>query len=805
MPNTINDETNSIYHYLHLANLHGQDSEKAFINYKKAADCGHVDSQYYVAYQYDVKQDYLKALKYYRKAAAQQHESAISRIKTLQDEAEKLYKQAMGLKCSTQEVKYFESAAKLGHKNAQYFLASRYARGLYVEKNSSMAMKWYKKSADQGVKDAQFELAELLKKGSIGIPANEIEAVKYYRLASKQGHLEAQKLLLELQLKLGIQYFTGKGLPQPDKFKAAVCFVEASVLGSPSAQNYLGIMIEAGSGGLEQNYTMAASLYKSASSQGIISAHFNLADCYEKGLGVKKNVLKAIRLYTKAATNRHEKSQAALVRLKQDAKQGNPLIQQAFNTLDSEANSFNTQGVDYALGRNGAKKDINKAIEHYTQAAERGSQYAQYNLAVLFLSGRSVKKDEDEALRFFHLSAEAGFKDAQYLLGRLYEKKAKYTEARIWYLKAKQQGHRRARYRLSRLDSLQLHQGWKHEIAIKKSGKKTALIVSEESSQARHLAEKIYNHEKIAEFRAVGNIVRVEGGLIDYLIEYNNCPENPVMTIAFRGSVTLWDDFVKTNGEYPHRSLEEIDRKDRGVAEQFIYDVVAIVGEHSAHGGFIKRYSRMQDHMHADINKLIHDHHLAYSDVYFIFSGHSLGGAIASLAARDFKMQHPESGYIGLITVSSPRVYGTNAAQETERLLGKKNIMRWWRSGDIVTAVPPASFGFEHIGMDYMLKPLMGAGALDLSSKHNIELINQDLAGETWRQERNPFHVGLSEHPGIFGKANKLAKTVVVRPVATIGEMSYTYARIGLNFFGSAVKPLKNAIIESVINDHKKP
>ncbi|CAM3037631.1 lipase family protein [Legionella worsleiensis] len=769
MPNTINDETNGIYHYLHLANLRGQDNEKAFIYYKKAADCGHIDSQYFVAYQYDVKQDYLKALKYYRKAAAQQHELAISRIKTLQDEAEKLYKLAMGLKCSTQEVIYFESAAKLGHKNAQYFLASRYARGLYVDKNSSIAMNWYKKSADQGVKDAQFELAELLKKGSLGIPANEIEAVKYYRLAAKQGHLEAKKILLELQLKLGIQYYTGKGLPQADEYKAAVCFVEASVLGSPSAQNYLGIMIEAGSGGLEQNYTMAASLYKSASSQGIISAHFNLADCYEKGLGVKKNVLKAIRLYTKAATNRHEKSQASLVRLKQDAKQGNPLIQQAFNTLDSEANSFNTQGVDCALGRNGAKKDINKAIEHYTQAAERGSQYAQY------------------------------------LLGRLYEKKAQYTEARIWYLKAKQQGHRRARYRLSRLDSLQLHQGWKHEITIKKSGNKTALIVSEESSHARHLAEKIYNHEKIAEFRAVGNMVRVEGGLIDYLIEYNNCPENPVMTIAFRGSVTLWDDFVKTNGEYPHRSLEEIDRKDRGVAEQFIYDVVAIVGEHSAHGGFIKRYSRMQDHMHADINKLIHDNHLAYSDVYFIFSGHSLGGAIASLAARDFKMKHPESGYIGLVTVSSPRVYGTNAAQETEKLLGKKNIMRWWRSGDIVTAVPPASFGFEHIGMDYMLKPLMGAGALDLSSKHNIELINQDLAGETWRQERNPFHVGLSEHPGIFGKANKLAKTVVVRPVATIGEMSYTYARIGLNFFGSAIKPVTNAIIESVISDHKKP
>ena len=72
--------------------------------------------------------------------------------------------------------------------------------------------------------------------------------------------------------------------------------------GDTSAQYYLGVMYQNGSG-VSQNDAEAAKWYQLAAEQDHAPAQANLAKLYEDGLGVPKNKAKAMRLYCRAAEN----------------------------------------------------------------------------------------------------------------------------------------------------------------------------------------------------------------------------------------------------------------------------------------------------------------------------------------------------------------------------------------------------------------------------------------------------------------------------------------------------------------------
>ena len=72
--------------------------------------------------------------------------------------------------------------------------------------------------------------------------------------------------------------------------------------GDASAQYYLGVMYQNGSG-VPQNYAEAAKWYLLAAEQDHAPAQANLAGLYEDGFGVPKNKAKAMKLYCRAAEN----------------------------------------------------------------------------------------------------------------------------------------------------------------------------------------------------------------------------------------------------------------------------------------------------------------------------------------------------------------------------------------------------------------------------------------------------------------------------------------------------------------------
>jgi len=62
-------------------------------------------------------------------------------------------------------------------------------------------------------------------------------------------------------------------------------------------------------------------------------------------------------------------------------------------------------------------KDIQKAIELFERASEKGNADAMYTLGVLYEKGEDVPKDINQAIKWYRRASEKGNRDAQYVVG----------------------------------------------------------------------------------------------------------------------------------------------------------------------------------------------------------------------------------------------------------------------------------------------------------------------------------------------------------------------------------------------------
>jgi TPR repeat protein len=76
-------------------------------------------------------------------------------------------------------------------------------------------------------------------------------------------------------------------------------------------------------------------------------------------------------------------------------------------------------GVMYETGRS-VPQDYSEAANWYRKAAEQGVPAAQYNLGVMYSKGRGAPQDYSEAAKWYSIAAELGVPRAQLNLGLLY-------------------------------------------------------------------------------------------------------------------------------------------------------------------------------------------------------------------------------------------------------------------------------------------------------------------------------------------------------------------------------------------------
>ena len=110
------------------------------------------------------------------------------------------------------------------------------------------------------------------------------------------------------------------------------------------------------------------------------------------------------------------------------------------------------------------------------------------------------------------------------------------------------------------------------------------------------------------------------------------------------------------------------------------------------HTGFSNYYYAVKLQMLTKVSALAH----AHPNAKVIVTGHSLGGAQATLAAVDLT----KAGYnTDLITYGSPRVGNKQFSEYADETLKGLNLRVTYKN-DIVTVTPPQSTGYWHVGQE---------------------------------------------------------------------------------------------------------
>lgn len=106
-----------------------------------------------------------------------------------------------------------------------------------------------------------------------------------------------------------------------------------------------------------------------------------------------------------------------------------------------------------------------------------------------------------------------------------------------------------------------------------------------------------------------------------------------------------------------------------------------------AHRGFIEKYMSIRDRL---LRELVES-----SPKEIILVGHSAGGAMASLAFIDIKHLYPDTP-VNAITFGMVRVFNAKGARWYRPY--RENFIRVVNGRDIIPNLPPALFGYRHIG-----------------------------------------------------------------------------------------------------------
>jgi len=173
----------------------------------------------------------------------------------------------------------------------------------------------------------------------------------------------------------------------------------------------------------ESDYKDALELFQKASEKGSNDAKTYLGLCYKFGIGVRKDVDRAFKLFCEASeSNDYAKYQCGVCYrdgigtaqdLKNAVKWFNACVEK------SEPHGMNDLGDMYWDGI-GVEKDRRKAFNLFKMAASFDYSEAQCNMGVCYQNGAGVNENRAEAAKWFEKAAEQGLSRAQDYLGDCY-------------------------------------------------------------------------------------------------------------------------------------------------------------------------------------------------------------------------------------------------------------------------------------------------------------------------------------------------------------------------------------------------
>ncbi|WP_180000592.1 tetratricopeptide repeat protein [Acinetobacter sp. YH12239] len=143
-----------------------------------------------------------------------------------------------------------------------------------------------------------------------------------------------------------------------------------------------------------------------------------LGSFYEHGFYVKKDLNKALELYSKAGNQKYIPAMYNVARIRFDQGKFSE-AKSILENIKDYAPALNLLGIIYENG-NGTEIDVNIALDYFTQAAQKGNADAQFNLGQVYYQSDLVKKDDEKARHWYELSAEQGYTSATLQLATMY-------------------------------------------------------------------------------------------------------------------------------------------------------------------------------------------------------------------------------------------------------------------------------------------------------------------------------------------------------------------------------------------------
>ena len=244
-----------------------------------------------------------------------------------------------------------------------------------------------------------------------GVEINFDEAVKWLSIAEKKGNTDAKTIIGMIYAQSGRVH---EGL-EKIKYSASKNNIKAMIFLGQSY--YTGQYVT-------KDKIQSFSWYKKAADLGDPDAQYNVGIMYGNGDGIPKNYKLSFDM------------------LKSSAESGN------INALMSIANR-------YDAGSYGVNRDIERAFNLYSIAADIGYSEAQYNLGSMYEKGDGTKKNEDKSIEWYTKSAMNGYIPAFYSVAVMNYKKShpdKLT-AYAWFTIASASGNNQSRYWINKLEN----------------------------------------------------------------------------------------------------------------------------------------------------------------------------------------------------------------------------------------------------------------------------------------------------------------------------------------------------------------
>ncbi|KAF8507970.1 alpha/beta-hydrolase [Hysterangium stoloniferum] len=123
------------------------------------------------------------------------------------------------------------------------------------------------------------------------------------------------------------------------------------------------------------------------------------------------------------------------------------------------------------------------------------------------------------------------------------------------------------------------------------------------------------------------------------------------------------------------------------------------------HSGFLEAYNSVADTIISTVRAELK----AHAGYNLVTSGHSLGGALSSLAAVSLKSNFPSS-QVTMFTYGQPRTGNPSYAFWVNELLGDR-VFRGVHTTDGVPTIIPQAIGYRHHGIEYWSNPDGTTGA----------------------------------------------------------------------------------------------